>query len=97
MIARSIVKSVLTLQPGYSLRALNNKAKLTVEIARQWPARFTPSPRTERANKKAPKRVALSGPEAGSRPAVDTRHVRAHPGRCPVSEIYFSTKARSIT
>ena len=38
MIARSIVKSVLTLQPGYSLRALNNKAKLTVEIARQWPA-----------------------------------------------------------
>jgi Uncharacterized protein conserved in bacteria len=38
MIARSIVKSVLTLQPGYSLRALNNKVKLTRQITREWPA-----------------------------------------------------------
>lgn len=33
----TIVKSVFTLQPGYSLRALNNKYKLTLQIARQWP------------------------------------------------------------
>ncbi len=33
----TIVKSVFTLQPGYSLRALHNKYKLTLQIARQWP------------------------------------------------------------
>lgn len=37
MRSRSIVKSVLTLQPGYSLRALNNKFKLLVAMAREWP------------------------------------------------------------
>ena len=35
MIFRSLVKSVFTLQPGYSLRALNNKFKLTVLIIKQ--------------------------------------------------------------
>lgn len=35
MIFRSLVKSVFTLQPGYSLRALNNKLKLTVLIIKQ--------------------------------------------------------------
>lgn len=35
MTYRSIVKSVLTLQPGYSLRALNNKLKLGILIVRQ--------------------------------------------------------------
>jgi uncharacterized protein VirK/YbjX len=38
MMLGTIVKSVFTLQPGYSLRALNNKYKLTLQIARQWPA-----------------------------------------------------------
>lgn len=33
----TIVKSVFTLQPGYSLRALNNKYRLALQIARQWP------------------------------------------------------------
>ncbi len=33
----TIVKSVFTLQPGYSLRALNNKYRLMGQIARQWP------------------------------------------------------------
>ena len=33
----TLVKSVFTLQPGYSLRALNNKYKLMLQIARQWP------------------------------------------------------------
>ncbi|RAM67198.1 VirK domain-containing protein [Pseudomonas putida] len=37
MMLGTIVKSVFTLQPGYSLRALNNKYKLTLQIARQWP------------------------------------------------------------
>lgn len=37
MAFRTIVTSVLTLQPGYSLRALNNKFKLAVSIAREWP------------------------------------------------------------
>lgn len=36
MTFRSLAKSVLTLQPGYSLRALNNKYKLTVSMAREW-------------------------------------------------------------
>lgn len=36
MIYRSIAKSVLTLHPGYSLRALNNKFKLMVLITREW-------------------------------------------------------------
>ena len=36
MIYRSILKSVLTLQPGYSLRALNNKFKLVGAIVREW-------------------------------------------------------------
>lgn len=34
---RSIFKSVLRLQPGYSLRALNNKFKLLVSMSREWP------------------------------------------------------------
>lgn len=33
---RSIFKSVLTLQPGYSLRALNNKFKLLMSMASEW-------------------------------------------------------------
>lgn len=33
----TIVKSVFTLQPGYSLRALNNKLRLARQMARQWP------------------------------------------------------------
>ena len=37
MILRSMVKSVLTLQPGFSLRALNNKARLTRQIVGEWP------------------------------------------------------------
>jgi hypothetical protein len=37
MAFRSLLKSVLTLQPGYSLRALNNKFKLLVLIITQWP------------------------------------------------------------
>ncbi|RII77503.1 VirK/YbjX family protein [Pseudomonas monteilii] len=37
MMLGALVKSVSTLQPGYSLRALNNKYKLTREIVRQWP------------------------------------------------------------
>ncbi|AYN16148.1 DUF535 domain-containing protein [Pseudomonas monteilii] len=37
MMLGALVKSVFTLQPGYSLRALNNKYKLTQEIVRQWP------------------------------------------------------------
>ncbi|WP_306580521.1 DUF535 family protein, partial [Pseudomonas sp.] len=37
MMLGALVKSVFTLQPGYSLRALNNKYKLTREIVRQWP------------------------------------------------------------
>ncbi|MFF7061496.1 DUF535 family protein [Pseudomonas sp. NPDC008258] len=37
MMLGTLVKSVFTLQPGYSLRALNNKYKLTRHIARQWP------------------------------------------------------------
>ncbi|MEE1901968.1 MULTISPECIES: VirK/YbjX family protein [unclassified Pseudomonas] len=37
MMLGTIVKSVFTLHPGYSLRALNNKRKLTLQIARQWP------------------------------------------------------------
>ncbi|HEN8800617.1 DUF535 domain-containing protein [Pseudomonas sp. CM25] len=37
MMLGTLVKSVFTLQPGYSLRALNNKYKLTLQIARQWP------------------------------------------------------------
>ncbi|TDF84111.1 DUF535 family protein [Pseudomonas sp. H9] len=36
MIYRSIAKSVLTLHPGYSLRALNNKFKLMVLITKEW-------------------------------------------------------------
>jgi uncharacterized protein VirK/YbjX len=36
MTFRSLARSVLTLQPGYSLRALNNKFKLTVAMAREW-------------------------------------------------------------
>ncbi|AZL73833.1 DUF535 domain-containing protein [Pseudomonas oryziphila] len=36
MAFRSLLKSVLTLQPGYSLRALNNKFKLLVLIITQW-------------------------------------------------------------
>lgn len=36
MAFRSLLKSVLTLQPGYSLRALNNKFKLLVLICTQW-------------------------------------------------------------
>lgn len=36
MAFRSLLKSVLTLQPGYSLRALNNKFKLLVLITTQW-------------------------------------------------------------
>lgn len=32
-----IAKSLFTLHPGYSLRALNNKYKLTVLVVRQWP------------------------------------------------------------
>lgn len=35
---RSIVKSVLTLQPGYSLRALNNKFKLLMSMISEWSA-----------------------------------------------------------
>jgi len=38
MWAKTIVKSVLTLQPGYSLRALKGSLKLTRHIVRQWPA-----------------------------------------------------------
>ena len=37
MMVRSLAKSVLVLQPGYSLRALNNKFKLVLAMARQWP------------------------------------------------------------
>jgi len=37
MIFKSLATSVLTLQPGYSLRALNNKRKLTVAMVKQWP------------------------------------------------------------
>ncbi|HGM4966502.1 TPA: VirK/YbjX family protein [Pseudomonas putida] len=37
MMLGTLVKSVFTLQPGYSLRALHNKYKLTRQIARQWP------------------------------------------------------------
>ena len=37
MMLGTLVKSVFTLQPGYSLRALNNKYKLMLQIARQWP------------------------------------------------------------
>ncbi|MFV7431272.1 MULTISPECIES: VirK/YbjX family protein [Pseudomonas] len=37
MMLGTIVKSVFTLQPGYSLRALNNKCRLALQIARQWP------------------------------------------------------------
>ncbi|HYQ55645.1 MAG TPA: DUF535 family protein [Pseudomonas sp.] len=37
MIFTSLAKSVLTLQPGYSLRALNNKRKLTAAMISQWP------------------------------------------------------------
>ncbi|AEJ13340.1 MULTISPECIES: VirK/YbjX family protein [Pseudomonas] len=37
MMLGTIVKSVFTLQPGYSLRALNNKYRLALQIARQWP------------------------------------------------------------
>nr|WP_281075580.1 DUF535 family protein [Pseudomonas sp. BP8] len=33
----SIAKSVFTLQPGYSLRALNNKRKLMTQMLKQWP------------------------------------------------------------
>lgn len=33
----SLAKSVLTLQPGYSLRALNNRYKLAAAMIRQWP------------------------------------------------------------
>nr|WP_225777935.1 VirK/YbjX family protein [Pseudomonas sp. Marseille-Q3773] len=33
----TIIKSVFTLQPGYSLRALNNKYRLLRQIARHWP------------------------------------------------------------
>lgn len=36
MVYRSILKSLFVVQPGYSLRALNNKFKLMVLIARQW-------------------------------------------------------------
>ncbi|MFJ4386321.1 VirK/YbjX family protein [Pseudomonas sp. NPDC089408] len=37
MMLGTLVKSVFTLQPGYSLRALNNKYKLTLQMARHWP------------------------------------------------------------
>ncbi|MFJ4156083.1 DUF535 family protein [Pseudomonas sp. NPDC089752] len=33
----SLAKSVLILQPGYSLRALNNKRKLALAMYQQWP------------------------------------------------------------
>ncbi|MNZ19243.1 hypothetical protein D3C78_362680 [compost metagenome] len=33
----SLARSVFTLQPGYSLRALNNKYKLATAMIRQWP------------------------------------------------------------
>ncbi len=37
MIYRAIVKSVFVLHPGYSLRALRNKFRLTLLIVRNWP------------------------------------------------------------
>ncbi|MEB6592137.1 MULTISPECIES: DUF535 family protein [Pseudomonas] len=37
MIYRAIVKSVFVLHPGYSLRALRNKLRLTLLIIRNWP------------------------------------------------------------
>ncbi len=37
MMLGTLVKSVFTLQPGYSLRALHNKYKLTRQMARHWP------------------------------------------------------------
>ncbi|GGU55079.1 hypothetical protein GCM10009504_10150 [Pseudomonas laurentiana] len=37
MIYRAIVKSVFVLHPGYSLRALHNKFRLALLIARDWP------------------------------------------------------------
>ncbi|MEN5035307.1 DUF535 family protein [Pseudomonas sp. TWI929] len=37
MIYKAIVKSVFVLHPGYSLRALRNKLRLTLLIARNWP------------------------------------------------------------
>ena len=37
MMLGTLVKSVFTLQPGYSLRAMHNKYKLARQIARQWP------------------------------------------------------------
>ncbi|MGY4527346.1 VirK/YbjX family protein [Pseudomonas sp. TE21394] len=33
----TIIRSVFTLQPGYSLRALNNKYRLMRQMARHWP------------------------------------------------------------
>jgi len=36
MAYRSLVKSVFTLHPGYSLRALHNKARLVIQMAREW-------------------------------------------------------------
>lgn len=36
MTYRSLVKSVLTLHPGYSLRALHNKFRLVRQMAREW-------------------------------------------------------------
>lgn len=38
MIYRTILKSLASVQPGYSLRALNNKFKLMVLIGREWSA-----------------------------------------------------------
>nr|WP_252088989.1 DUF535 family protein [Pseudomonas sp. MWU13-3659] len=38
MYFRAIVKSVLTVQPGFALRALKNKLKLLVLMVREWPA-----------------------------------------------------------
>lgn len=35
---RSLARSLLSLQPGYSLRALNNLRKLLVMVVRHWPA-----------------------------------------------------------
>ncbi len=37
MTLKALSKSVLTLQPGYTPRALNNKFKLSLAMARQWP------------------------------------------------------------
>ncbi|MDG9874582.1 VirK/YbjX family protein [Pseudomonas juntendi] len=37
MMLGTLVKSVFTLQPGYSLRALHNKYKLSLQMARHWP------------------------------------------------------------